>query len=444
MNRQGATSKGLKKRIRDLELHKVWDPRDQSHVKHHLPAILTMIITGVVTFTRSMRQLEERTVQIATRRGEWMGIKERIADNTLGRALVYVKPSQMNACFVRLVKAEHRRGNLKSTRSRLRAVAIDGKNVATLRWHDLCRVLGLDEGKATPEQVKALLAERHPDAQFCVPTQGKPYALIRVHTVTLLFSNATFCIYLRPTFGHSNEIGSMPALLDELNVAYGRTRLFDLITTDAGNISKGVAKKIIENGWNFFSQIKSGQGAIFEEAVRVLGDLSTECAEGHYVDKQNGQVIEYHAWRYDLSEQGWLDWPHGRQLIRVQRTATSPKTGEVTVGNRFYVTSMPPSALGPRSILKLSRAHWRCENNTHWTADVELQEDRRRLAWSRHPNGVLVMSVIRMIALFILALARQMTRLAYSRETPSWAQVGEHFLLTLCGSILETKAFDEI
>ena len=29
-----------------------------------------------------------------------------------------------------------------------------------------------------------------------------------------------------------------------------------------------------------------------------------------------------------------------------------------------------------------------------------------------------------------------------SQETPSWAQVAEHFLLQLCGSILETEAFD--
>ena len=32
--------------------------------------------------------------------------------------------------------------------------------------------------------------------------------------------------------------------------------------------------------------------------------------------------------------------------------------------------------------------------------------------------------------------------MGYSHETPSWAQVAEHFLLKLCGSILQTEAFD--
>jgi len=73
-----------------------------------------------------------------------------------------------------------------------------------------------------------------------------------------------------------------------------------------------------------------------------------------------------------------------------------------------------------------------------------MQEDRRRLAWSRHPNGILVVSVLRMIAIAILAVARKLSRMGYSLETPSWSQVAEHFLLQLCGAILDTKAFDTV
>jgi len=117
---------------------------------------------------------------------------------------------------------------------------------------------------------------------------------------------------------------------------------------------------------------------------------------------------------------------------------------EVRVSKTPYVPSKTQLSLGPNSALKISRAHWRCENNTHWTSDAELMEDRRRLAWSRHPDGVFVVSALRMIALFILALARHLSRTGYSQETPSWAQVAEHFLLQLCGSIMETEAFDNV
>jgi len=444
MNRQGATSKGLRKRVRDLCFAKVEDPRAVGHVEHPLQVILTSLVTSIVIGARSLRKVEERTGQIAKRHGEWMGIRERIADNTFGRVLPRLRRVALTACLHRLVKAEHRRGNLKPTRLSMGTVAIDGKNIATLHWHDLCRVLELEESEATPDQVKALFAERYPDAQVCIPTQGKPYALMRAHTVTLISSDAAVCIHQRPTVGHSNEIGSMPALLDELKAAYGRTRLFNLLTTDAGNTSLGVATKIVDLSWNYFAQIKSVQGAIFEEAERALGNRPTADADASYVDTQNGQVVEYHAWQHDLSEHGWLDWTHARQLFRVQRTAENPKTGEVTVGNRFYVSSKSPDALVTRSALKISRAHWRCENCTHWTADAELQEDRRRLAWSRHPDGVLVVSALRMMALVILAVARRLTRMEYSRETPTWAQVADNFLLQLCDGILETQAFDDV
>ncbi len=71
-------------------------------------------------------------------------------------------------------------------------------------------------------------------------------------------------------------------------------------------------------------------------------------------------------------------------------------------------------------------------------------EDRRRLAWSRHPVGNLAVSALRMMALCILSVARKLSRFGYTEETPSWGQVVEHFLLQLCGSNLETKAFDTV
>jgi len=63
---------------------------------------------------------------------------------------------------------------------------------------------------------------------------------------------------------------------------------------------------------------------------------------------------------------------------------------------------------------------------------------------SRHPNGVFVVGVLRMIALNILAIARKLSRIGTSEQTPSWKQVVEHFFLVLCESILETEAFDAV
>jgi hypothetical protein len=324
----------------------------------------------------------------------------------------------------------------------LGAIAIDGKNVATLRWHDLCHVLSLDPINAEIEQVRKLLNERFPEVQFCVPHQGKPYALARAHTVTLISSEASVCIHQRPTLGHTNEVGSMPELLAEIHTTYGRTGMFELVTTDAGNTSLYVAGLILSYGWDYFLRIKSEHGDLFTEADYALGSKTEDEADFSMSDQENGKVITYHIWQYDLTAEGWLKWTHARQLVRVKRIAENPKTGKQTEGNRYYVCNRAPTELRAKTCQKISRAHWRCENETHRTAEAEYQEDRRRLAWSRHPHGVFVVSVLQRIAINILSVARKLSRLDYSLETPAWQQVSEHFLPVLCESILDTEAFD--
>lgn len=442
MQRQAATPKGLGRRIRDLCFQKVGDKRMADKVTYPLPLILTALVVGMATSARSLRNVEDRTKQVAKKQVDWMGIKQRIADNTFGNILPWLVVEELVACLHRGVKAEARRGNLKPTVLPVGTIAIDGKNVATLHWHDLCRVLELDKTEAQPEQVKALLAERFPDVQFCIPKQGQPYALARVHTVTLISSDAAVCIHQRQTLGHTNEIGSMPELLEEVHTGYERTGLITMVTTDAGNTSLEVAGLMLGYGWYYFLQIKSGQGDLYTEAVRALGSQIEEAADFSAADKQNGKIITYHLWQHDLSEQGWLSWTHARQLVRVQRTEEDPDTGKKKIGNRFYVCNRTPTELRPKGCLKISRAHWRCENETHWTADAESHEDRRRLAWSRHPQGVFAVSVLRRIAINILAVARRLSRLGHSLGTPSWQQVSEHFLLVLCDSILDTERFD--
>jgi hypothetical protein len=444
MNRQAATPKGFERRVWDLELGRVQDPRQAAKVQIPLATLLVALVASMVTRARSLRAAEQRTAGIARKHGCFMGLKGRIADNSFGKVLPRLCVGPLLGALHRLVKAEQRRGNLLPSRLAVGTVAIDGKNAGTVHWHDLCRIFSLDPQAASAVAVKELLGEQHPEAQLCVPEQGKPYALMRMHTVTLVSSEAAPCIHLRPIVGHTNEIGSMVELLDELKAFYGKTHLFGRITTDAGNTSLAAMSKAIEHGWHYFAQIKSELGDIYAEAERLLGDRRRQRAHTSYSDTQNGKTVTYSLWRYDLTEQGWLKWTHARQLTRVQRVTEDSATGKKTVGNRYYVSSETPAALEPRAALRVSRAHWRCEDETHWTADAELQEDRRRLAWSRHPNGILVVSVLRAIAIAILAVARRLSRMGYSRETPSWGQVAEHFLLQLCGSILDTEAFDAI
>jgi len=135
--------------------------------------------------------------------------------------------------------------------------------------------------------------------------------------------------------------------------------------------SQGVAKQIVGLGWNYFSQIKSEHGEIHREAVRALSRRKTCTADFNYTQRQKGDQVTYHVWQYDLSDDGWLDWGHARQLVRVQRTVVD-STGKETVGNRYYVSSLTPAQLSPTNAATISRGHWRCEEETHWTSDAQL------------------------------------------------------------------------
>ena len=444
MRRQAATCKGAQRRIQDAKFERVHEPRQASKVIHPLRVVLSALVAAMITRARSLRRAEERTGQIAKKHGSFMDINRRIADNTLGRIVARVEPGQIRSALHRQVKAEHRRGNLTPNRLPFGTAAIDGKNVATLRWREMCQTLELDPDKATPQHVKSLLRKRFPHVQLCCPKQGLPYGLIRVHNVTLISSEAAPCIHQRVIPGCTNENGAMPELIDETLGIYGRSKMVEMFTTDAGNTSLQVATKIVVQGYAYFMQFKAEHGNLHKEALRVLGLRCEAEADATYSDKQQGCVVTYHAFVYDLENEGWLDWTHARQIVRVHRCTLDPNTGEVTTGDRYYVSSKSPEQLPATSCLWMSRGHWRVENETHWSADTQFLEDRKRHAWSRHPIGIVVVALLRMIAMNILAAARRLSRIGYSHETPAWRQVAEHFLLTLCDSILVTEAFDNV
>ena len=202
MRRQGATSKGLKRRLEDLRLDKVEDQRISGKVKYSMKQLLTGLVAGQVTAARSLRDVEMRTFEIARKRQ--LGLRRRIADNTFSKILPKVNHSDLVACLHRMVKKEHRRGNLDPTLLPMGTIAIDGKHLGTLKWPELCRRLDLEEEKTNVQEVKSLLASKYPQLQLCIPEKGQPYALVRVHTVTLISSAAAVCIHQRPIQGHTN------------------------------------------------------------------------------------------------------------------------------------------------------------------------------------------------------------------------------------------------
>lgn len=126
MRRQAATSKGLIRRIEDLKFRQMREPRVAKKVRYPLKMVMTALVVGMVTLSRSLRDVESRTLQIANNTDANLGITTKNADNTFGKVLPRVDHGDLVACLHRMVKAEHRRGNLTPTVLRTGTVAIDG------------------------------------------------------------------------------------------------------------------------------------------------------------------------------------------------------------------------------------------------------------------------------------------------------------------------------
>jgi predicted transposase YbfD/YdcC len=68
------------------------------------------------------------------------------------------------------------------------------------------------------------------------------------------------------------------------------------------------------------------------------------------------------------------------------------RDGQTTREVRCFVTSVPRSEAGARTLLKWARGHWSIENRSHYVRDVTMAEDGSRI---RKGSGPEVMAALR-------------------------------------------------
>ena len=460
IRRQAVTSSGVLRRVGDLDLARVCDPRVRGRIEFSMDAQLKLLVVGALSGASSMREVELRSEQLRDSVRGWMGLKDRVADNTLGLLLQRLAPSELRAAMVRQVKAEHRRGGGFGAQSlKWSTFAIDGKHVSTLQWHALVsatrRVLKEIDGHPvhddpgwlpTKQEVRLVFSTRFPHVQLAQPKDKSAplYGLVRVHRTTLVSHDAAPCVDENPIHGETNELGSIVKTIQQLVANYRHTNMMELVTMDAGNTCLNAADLLVARGVQYFMAIKSPQGDIHDEALRVLAHpkRTPDFSSG---ETRSGRAVAYETFVEPLPE-GYLKWAHARALVRVHRVTTGTDVGDKpTEGNRYYVTSIPPEELTAELAQSISRHHWRCENEGHWTSDAIFKEDARQAPWSRHPTGVLAVSAIRMIAENVLAMFRALSKIRTSVGRllkPPWNVVRKHFLAVLFDARLESAAFD--
>jgi hypothetical protein len=323
-------------------------------------------------------------------------------------------------------------------------VAIDGKHLATIsekRVRDLIgQRTGLDAHALGPEELRRLLDSQFPYVQLQRGDDGRLHGLVAAHRATLVSAAAALTVDQWPLAGRTNEWGTIELTVAALLEAYKRTGLVERITLDAGNATPKVAGQLTGRDVEYFMALKTGQGALYRRAKALLEELPGRSAHHRLVVEERGKMICYTVWQAELDDEHGFDG--ARQVLRIERVAACDE--DTTVGNRYFVSSEACRQLGAEEALKLARAHWRCENEGHWTADAIFDEDARRTPWTQHPLGVLVVGLLRVIAINILAVLRALSRYKRANKwlTPTWKMVHEQALLSLCEPILDMQQFD--
>lgn len=397
----------LQQRQALLRFDAVPDPRDRRGRRWRLGALLSGALCSMMLLARSLRRAEQLTDDLAgSRLLRKLGIRRRVPDSTLGDALAIVAPQDMLEQLHRQILAEHRRKALEPTRLPARVLAIDGKAQSV---HD---------APLTPFYCQRQSAAGEPERY-----------VYKVLNATLISSSAAVCVHQKPIPAWTNEMGYFEEFFDELRAAYARTDLFDVVTSDAGVLSREHCRKLDQLGLGYVVALKDNNPELEREARRVLGPVAARQRpvaedDGWERDSSRG-CIQRQLWT-TTELAGWPGWEHLRQVWLVRVLVLRPEDERVEVlEERLYATNLPTAhAIHGPHILSLVRAHWRIENELHGTLDIELREDDP--GWVRRGYGLMNTGLLRAMAYNLLAIARSVhlrtTRLIGWEQLRDWVR----------------------
>jgi hypothetical protein len=151
-------------------------------------------------------------------------------------------------------------------------------------------------------------------------------------------------------------MGAFADVLAELERAYGASDLCEIVMGDAGNCSLANATLVNTADRGYVLQVKAdSQPTLAREMDRELG---RDESEAHHVESERigGADVTRYLW---ISKElaGVGAWSHLRTVLRVRRVVRRD-TGEVTTGDRWFVSNVPINRFTHQQWLLLVRRRW--------------------------------------------------------------------------------------
>jgi predicted transposase YbfD/YdcC len=230
-----------------------------------------------------------------------------------------------------------------------------------------------------------------------------------LHLVSAFATTAGLVLGQEAVLDKSNELSAIPVLLERLAEDGGLKGA--VVSIDAVACNGTIAQAIKDAGADYLLAVKANQPTLRREIESVFKDAPpqdlehfTEVDKGHgRIEQRDVTVIREIDWLGgDRRFPGELRLPGVAAIVKVEsRTQLKDRCRSDT---RYYVSSASVSA---EAFAKAIRAHWRIENQLHWTLDVTFAEDQSRL---RRGHGARNMAVVRHFAINLVRHADEALR----------------------------------
>ncbi len=352
-------------------LHQVEDPRHPSWVERPLPEVVSALFLGAVANQPTLRDVEEQTHSLRP----WARsvVPTPISDTTMYTLAARLEPEALRPLLLRQIHALNRTRALIPSRTPISLGVVDGK-VLAVTDHD---------------------AEGWGQAHHDPDTGEVTHHLVRALRCVLASADATPTIDQMPIEPDRNDMSTGERFVTRLIETWGRFRLFEALSFDAGFCSEHTAWVVDHHDLGYIFALKEGQPELLAEARRLLLPKLAAGAEAQSRERYKGNWMVREVVRTsDIA--GYHGWAHLRQAWLVRQTCVDDLGRVLRCEERYFLTNLPAARLDGKGVLAVVRAHWRIENESNWPLDVQWREDHGR--WCTTGASAYVLGLIRLIA----------------------------------------------
>jgi predicted transposase YbfD/YdcC len=340
------------------------DPRSGGLKRHDLHEILMIALCAVLSGGQTavdMAVFAEAKRQFLAR---FLRLKNGVpSHDTFSRVFRQLDPNQFRACFQKFVT---RFGDTYTG-----VIAIDGK---TLRR-------SLDPSRATSA----------------------------LHMISAWCCDRRLVLAQIATNAKSNESAAVLRLLDFLSLKGA------IVTTDALNCRRDIARQIVEKGGDYALALKGNHRRLHADVRQLLDDRRYEIVEKYTTEDRGHGRVEIRTSLVSTDIEGLQKchrWPGLTAVGRVVRTRNTATTA--TTETAYYLLSR---ALSSERLGQVVRSHWGVENRLHWVLNAVMNENQAR---NRNDSSAYNLAILRHMALNLMQKDRSRVSLRSKFNLAGW------------------------